>query len=128
MRADDAKRAVDHGANAVWVSNHGGRQMDLAPATIDALAGVVEAVATMAGGAEVYLDGGVSSRTRALVALGLGARAVFVGRPVLWGLAVSGEDGVGRVLASLNEELTRALQLAGCADATAAREGLVRRR
>jgi 4-hydroxymandelate oxidase len=125
VRADDAKRAVDHGVAGVWVSNHGGRQLDLAPATIDALAGVVEAVGDRA---EVYLDGGVSSGTRALVALGLGARAVFVGRPVLWGLAVDGERGVERVLALLNEELVRALQLAGCANAADARAGVIRRR
>jgi 4-hydroxymandelate oxidase len=125
VRADDARRAVDHGVSAVWVSNHGGRQLDLAPATIDALAGVVEAAGDRV---EVYFDGGVSSGTRALVALGLGARAVFVGRPVLWGLSVDGERGVERVLALLDDELLRAMQLAGCADASALREGIVRRR
>lgn len=125
VRADDAKRAVDHGARAVWVSNHGGRQMDLAPATIDALEDVAQAVGDRA---EVYLDGGVTSGTRALVALALGARAVFVGRPVLWGLAAQGEEGVTRVLEILDEELVRAMQLAGCPDARAARDGLVRRR
>jgi isopentenyl diphosphate isomerase/L-lactate dehydrogenase-like FMN-dependent dehydrogenase len=125
VRADDAKRALDHGVSGIWVSNHGGRQLDFAPATIDALAGVVEAVSDRA---EVYLDGGVCSGTRALVALGLGARAVFVGRPILWGLAVDGESGVARVLDLLNEELLRAMQLAGCSDPAAARDGLVRRR
>ena len=125
VRADDAKRAVDHGAAAVWVSNHGGRQLDFAPATIDALPDVVAAVADRA---EVYVDGGVSSGTRALIALGLGARAVFVGRPILWGLAALGEEGVTRVLSLLNEELVRAMQLAGCATPAAARDDLVRRR
>lgn len=125
VRADDARRAVDHGVAAVWVSNHGGRQLDFAPATIDALSGVVEAVGDRA---EVYLDGGVSSGTRALVALGLGARAVFVGRPILWGLAADGERGVERVLALLNEELLRAMQLAGCANAADARMDVVRTR
>jgi 4-hydroxymandelate oxidase len=125
VRADDARRAIDHGVAAVWVSNHGGRQLDFAPATIDALAGVVDAVGDRA---EVYLDGGVSSGTRALIALGLGARAVFVGRPVLWGLSADGERGVESVLALLNEELRRAMQLSGCANAAALRDGVIRRR
>lgn len=125
VRADDAARAVDHGAAAVWISNHGGRQLDFAPATIDALEDVVGAVGDRA---EVYLDGGVTSGTRALVALGLGARAVFVGRAVLWGLSTAGEEGVSRVLRLLDDELVRALQLAGCADLASARDGLVRRR
>lgn len=125
VRADDAARAVDHGAAAVWISNHGGRQLDFAPATMDALEDVVAAVGDRA---EVYLDGGVTSGTRALVALGLGARAVFVGRAVLWGLSTAGEEGVSRVLRLLDDELVRALQLAGCADLASARDGLVRRR
>jgi 4-hydroxymandelate oxidase len=125
VRADDARRAVDHGVAAVWVSNHGGRQLDFAPATIDALAGVVAAVSDRA---EVYLDGGVSSGTRALIALGLGARAVFVGRPILWGLAADGERGVERVLELLGEELQRAMQLAGCANVEDARKDVVRTR
>ncbi len=125
VRADDAERAVDHGASAVWISNHGGRQLDFAPATIDALEDVVAAVGHRT---EVYLDGGVSSGTRALIALGLGARAVFVGRPVLWGLAALGEEGASRVLALLDEELLRAMKLAGCPDLASTRDGLVRRR
>lgn len=125
VRADDAARAVDHGAAAVWISNHGGRQLDFAPATMDALE---DAVAEVGDRAEVYLDGGVTSGTRALVALGLGARAVFVGRAVLWGLSTAGEEGVSRVLRLLDDELVRALQLAGCADLASARDGLVRRR
>ncbi len=124
VRSDDAKRAIDHGARAVWVSNHGGRQLDLAPATADALGPVVEAVADRA---EVYVDGGIRTGTHALVALGLGARAVFVGRPVLWGLAASGQGGVSRVLELLHGELVRAMQLAGCGDADATRDDLVRR-
>ncbi|HEY8078012.1 MAG TPA: alpha-hydroxy acid oxidase, partial [Labilithrix sp.] len=113
VRGDDAKLALDHGARAVWVSNHGGRQLDLAPATADAL---VEIVAALGSSAEVYVDGGVRSGMHALVALGLGARAVFVGRPILWGLAAAGAAGVARVLAILDEELTRGMQLAGCPD------------
>jgi 4-hydroxymandelate oxidase len=124
VRGDDALAALDHGAKAIWVSNHGGRQLDLAPATAD---GLVEIVAAVDGRAEVYVDGGIRSGTHALVALGLGARAVFVGRPVLWGLGAAGETGVSRVLALLEEELTRAMQLAGCSDATAIPRDLVRR-
>jgi 4-hydroxymandelate oxidase len=124
-RPDDALRALDHGARAVWVSNHGGRQLDLAPATIDALGPVVQAVGDRA---EVYVDGGIRSGTHALIALGRGARAVFVGRPVLWGLATAGADGAAAVLDLLREELVRAMQLAGCPDLEAARDDLVRLR
>ncbi|MEO8875916.1 MAG: alpha-hydroxy acid oxidase [Polyangiaceae bacterium] len=124
VRADDAARAIDCGASAIWVSNHGGRQLDYGIATIDALADVVAAAGSRA---EVYVDGGVRSGTQALIALSLGARAVFVGRPILWGLAVDGARGVGRVLDLLDAELTRAMQLAGCPSAEGAR-GLVRRR
>jgi 4-hydroxymandelate oxidase len=124
-RADDAIRALDHGAKAVWVSNHGGRQLDFAPATIDVLAEVARAVGDRA---EIYVDGGIRSGTHALIAFGLGARAVFVGRPVLWGLAAGGADGVAAVLGLLRDELCRAMQLAGVPDLAAARDDLVRRR
>lgn len=124
-RGDDARAALDHGARAVWVSNHGGRQLDLAPATAHALVEVAEAVG---GRAELYVDGGIRSGTHALVALAIGARAVFVGRPILWGLAAGGEEGVRRVLSLLDEELVRAMRLAGCPDLDAARCDLVRRR
>lgn len=124
-RADDAARALDHGAKAIWVSNHGGRQLDYAPATIDCLTEVVRAVGNRA---EVYVDGGIRSGTQALIALGLGARAVFVGRPILWGLAADGEEGVAAVLALLTNELVRAMQLAGCPSIADARSDLVRRR
>ncbi|MBS2014495.1 MAG: alpha-hydroxy-acid oxidizing protein [Deltaproteobacteria bacterium] len=123
-RGDDAKRALDAGAAAIWVSNHGGRQLDLAPSTADSLVDVCGAVGDRA---EVYVDGGIRSGTHALVALGLGARAVFVGRPVLWGLASGGAGGVVRVLSLLRDELVRAMQLAGAANLGAARDGLVRR-
>jgi|CXWL01.1.fsa_nt_gi 4-hydroxymandelate oxidase len=123
-RADDAQRALDHGAAAIWVSNHGGRQLDLAPATLDVLPEVVAAVGDRA---EVYVDGGVRSGTHALIALALGARAVFVGRPVLWGLAVGGRQGVVDVLALLRDELARAMRLAGAVDLGGLRDGLVRR-
>lgn len=122
-RGDDAKRALDGGASAIWVSNHGGRQLDLAPSTADAM---VEVLGAIGDRAEVYVDGGIRSGTHALVALGLGARAVFVGRPVLWGLATGGREGVVRVMTLLRDELVRAMQLAGCGDLAAARDGLVR--
>ena len=124
IRGDDARAALDAGARAIWVSNHGGRQLDLSPATAD---GLVEVIAAIGQRAEVYVDGGIRSGTHALVALGLGARAVFVGRPVLWGLATGGQAGVSRILALLREELLRAMQLAGCADVNAIDRDLVRR-
>jgi len=112
VRGDDAARAVEHGAAGVVVSNHGGRQLDTTVATADALPDVVDVVN---GRAEVYVDGGVRRGTDVLKALALGARAVLVGRPVLWGLAVDGEAGVARALGILRDELALALALAGCA-------------
>jgi 4-hydroxymandelate oxidase len=112
VRADDAARCVAAGVAGIIVSNHGGRQLDGAPATIEALPGVVEAVE---GRAEVLVDGGIRRGTDVLKALALGARAVLVGRPVLWGLAVGGEEGVAAVLELLDAELARAMALAGCA-------------
>jgi 4-hydroxymandelate oxidase len=111
VRADDARRAVEAGASGVVVSNHGGRQLDALPATIDALPHVAEAVK---GRAEVYVDGGVRRGLDVVKALARGARAVLVGRPVLWGLAAGGEDGVGRVLAILEREIDNSLALCGC--------------
>jgi isopentenyl diphosphate isomerase/L-lactate dehydrogenase-like FMN-dependent dehydrogenase len=93
------------------VSNHGGRQLDGAVASLDALPEVVEA---LAGRAEVYLDGGVRRGTDVVTALALGARAVFVGRPILHGLAVGGAEGVQRVLEILRVETENALALLGC--------------
>jgi 4-hydroxymandelate oxidase len=124
VRGDDARAALDHGARAIWVSNHGGRQLDLSPATAD---GLVDVVSAVDGRAEIYVDGGIRSGTHALVALALGARAVFVGRPVLWGLGAAGQAGVTRVLALLREELIRSMQLAGCPDVTGVARDLVRR-
>src|SRR5262249_32652721 len=109
VRGDDAGRAVAAGASGIVVSNHGARQLDGAPATLNALPEVVDAVA---GRAEVMLDGGVRWGTDVLKALALGARAVLIGRPVLWGLAVGGERGVAGVLELLRGELDRAMALA----------------
>ena len=110
LRGDDAAAAVDAGAAAVVVSNHGGRQLDGAVATADALPEVVDAVG---GAAEVYVDGGIRRGTDVLRALALGARAVLVGRPVVYGLAAAGPDGVRDVLSSLTVELARAMALCG---------------
>lgn len=108
MSAEDALRCVESGVSAVWVSNHGGRQLDRAPATVEVLAGIVEAVD---GRAEVYLDGGVRRGADVVIGLALGARAVFVGRPVLWGLAFAGERGVRDVLAQLRREVANVMTL-----------------
>ncbi len=124
VRADDAARAVEAGAAAIIVSNHGGRQLDEAPATLHALPGVVAAVG---GHAEVYMDGGIRSGGDVLKALCLGARAVLVGRPILWGLAVAGEQGVARVLEILAEELSLAMALAGLPSVRRADRSLVAR-
>ncbi|HTJ83686.1 MAG TPA: alpha-hydroxy acid oxidase [Polyangiaceae bacterium] len=110
VRVDDAVRAADEGVAGVIVSNHGGRQLDASPATIEALPGVAQAISSRC---EVYVDGGIRWGGDVLKALALGARAVLVGRPVLWGLAVGGEEGVVKVLSLLGEELSRAMALAG---------------
>jgi 4-hydroxymandelate oxidase len=110
LRGDTAQHCVDAGAAAVWVSNHGGRQLDAAVATADALGEVVDAVGA---GTEVYVDGGISTGVDALRGLALGARGVFVGRPVVWGLTVNGAAGVADVLARYVEELVLAMRLCG---------------
>jgi isopentenyl diphosphate isomerase/L-lactate dehydrogenase-like FMN-dependent dehydrogenase len=123
LTAEDARLACEHGAAAVVVSNHGGRQLDGVSATIDALAEVAEAVA---GRAEVFLDGGVRRGTDVVKALALGARAVLIGRAMLWGLAVDGEAGVRHVLELLRAEIELGLALLGCrspADVTRAHVG-----
>ena len=110
LTAEDAILAVAHGAEAVWISNHGGRQLDRVAAGVDMLEEVVQAVN---GRAEVYLDGGIRRGPDVLVALALGARAVFTARPFLWGLACAGEAGVARVFEILREEIERSLALIG---------------
>ncbi|MGP8110810.1 MAG: alpha-hydroxy acid oxidase [Thermoplasmata archaeon] len=110
LTADDARRALDHGARGVVVSNHGGRQLDRAPSALDALPEVVTAVGDRA---EVYYDGGIRRGSDVLIALALGARAVGLGRPVLWALAVGGGSGVERFLALLAADVATSLALAG---------------
>jgi 4-hydroxymandelate oxidase len=111
VTAEDAILACEHGAAGVVVSNHGGRQLDGAIASLDALPEVVDAVGDRA---EVYLDGGVRRGTDVVMALALGARAVLVGRPALYGLAFGGSKGVEQVLEILREETENALALLGC--------------
>jgi 4-hydroxymandelate oxidase len=107
----DAQAAIDHGAAAVIVSNHGGRTLDTLPATIDALPRVADAVA---GRIPLLLDGGIRRGTDVLKALALGARAVLIGQPCIHGLAVGGAAGVAHVLGLLRAELEVAMTLTGC--------------
>jgi 4-hydroxymandelate oxidase len=110
MTGEDAALAVEHGAAGVVVSNHGGRQLDRLSATVDVLP---EVVAAVAGRAEVYLDGGVRRGTDILAAVALGARAVFVGRPIVYALAAGGQAGVARALELLSAEIARDMALLG---------------
>jgi 4-hydroxymandelate oxidase len=110
-RSDDARRITEQGAKAIVVSNHGGRQLDTAPATCEVLPFVVDAVGDRC---EVYVDGGIRRGSDVLKAIALGARAVMVGRPILWGLCVGGEQGALGVLEILRRELDEAMLLCGC--------------
>jgi isopentenyl diphosphate isomerase/L-lactate dehydrogenase-like FMN-dependent dehydrogenase len=110
LTAEDAEQAVAHGAAGIVVSNHGGRQLDRVPASIDVLAEVVDAAA---GRVEVYLDSGVRRGTDALIAVGLGARAVFLGRPIAFALSAGGEAGVARALSLVDAEVRRDMALLG---------------
>jgi 4-hydroxymandelate oxidase len=110
LRGDDARACVDAGVRGVAVSNHGGRIVDGCLAAADALPDVVDAVG---GDADVYVDGGVRSGADIVKALALGATAVLVGRPVVWGLAIGGEDGVVDVLETLTRDLRRVMAFCG---------------
>ncbi|NWU55752.1 HAOX2 oxidase, partial [Dromas ardeola] len=112
LTKEDAELAVRHGVQGIIVSNHGGRQLDGGPATIDAL---VEVAAAVQGRVEVYLDGGIRKGSDVLKALALGAKCVFIGRPALWGLAYKGEEGLQEVLRILQDEFRLSMALAGCA-------------
>lgn len=122
LAADDARRAFAQGARAIIVSNHGGRQLDGAVATLDALPAIADAVGDQG---EILLDGGIRRGTDVLKALALGARAVLIGRPYAWGLAVAGEAGVRRVLDLLRAEIELGLWLAGVPKATEVPRALV---
>ena len=124
LRADDALRCIDAGAKAIIVSNHGGRHLDTTVTTAEVIGEVADAVA---GKAEVYVDGGIRRGTDILKALALGARAVLIGRPVLWGLSVRGAQGVHDVLDHLRSELVRAMQLSGAVSVSEATRDLVAR-
>jgi 4-hydroxymandelate oxidase len=113
LRADDAVRCVEAGASAVWVSAHGGRQADPVVSSAAALPEIADAVGDQV---EVYADGGIRSGSDVLTALALGASAVFVGRPVIWGLTTGGADGVSRVLAGLTAQLAHTMTLCGLSD------------
>jgi 4-hydroxymandelate oxidase len=115
LTAEDAQLAVERGVAGIIVSNHGGRRLDSAIPSLEALPEVVEAVA---GRCEVYMDGGIRRGTDVLKALALGAHAVLIGRPILWGLAVRGQEGVTHVLSILRQELECAMALAGCPSST----------
>lgn len=110
LTREDARRAVDHGAKGVVVSNHGGRQLDGAPPSLDALPEVVEEVGSEV---EVYLDGGIRRGSDIAIALALGAKAVGIGRPVLWALAAGGESGVAKLLSLLKTDLATVMALTG---------------
>jgi 4-hydroxymandelate oxidase len=125
LRGDDARRSLEAGASAVVVSNHGGRQLDGAIATARALP---EVVAAVGDDGEVYVDGGIRSGVDVLRALALGARAVMIGRPVLWGLASGGADGVAAVLQELRDEFHEAAALAGAASIAEITDDLVTQR
>jgi 4-hydroxymandelate oxidase len=124
LTAEDARLAVEHGVDGIVVSNHGGRQLDGSPATLDALVEVVDAVG---GRSTVLMDGGVRRGTDIVKAVALGARAVMVGRPAVWGLAAAGEEGVANVLEILRDEFDIAMALCGCRSVSEIRGGLVRR-
>jgi isopentenyl diphosphate isomerase/L-lactate dehydrogenase-like FMN-dependent dehydrogenase len=123
LTAEDAVLAAEHGVAGVIVSNHGARQLDTAIPSIEALPEVVEAVA---GRCEVYVDGGIRRGTDVLKALALGARAVLLGRPILWGLAARGEEGVAHVLELLRAELALDMALAGCPTLASVTRSLIR--
>jgi (S)-mandelate dehydrogenase len=121
LHAEDAQRAIDHGADGVIVSNHGGRQLDAAPSAIGALPAVVSAVA---GRIPVFMDGGVRRGADVAKALALGAAAVFVGRPLLYALAAGGREGASAWLQSLRDDLVRTMVLLGARRAAELRDAM----
>jgi 4-hydroxymandelate oxidase len=125
LTAEDARLALEQGVDGIVVSNHGGRQLDDVPAGVDALAEVVDIVQ---GRVPVLVDGGIHRGTDVLKCLALGATAVLVGRPICWGLAAAGEDGVYDVLRILREELVNAMVLAGVGSVSEVSNSLVARR
>ena len=123
MTGDDAKRAVDAGADAIIVSNHGGRQLDSVPGALESLVEVVEAVGTQV---EVLVDGGFRRGEDVVKAIALGARAAMIGRAWAYGLAAAGEPGVNRILRLFRDDLDRTLRLLGCASLAELNRGCLR--
>ncbi|PIK33081.1 putative hydroxyacid oxidase 1 [Apostichopus japonicus] len=116
IKGSDAKKVIEEGiASAIIVSAHGGRQLDGIPAPIDALGEILEAVRETGSNTEVYMDGGIRSGSDVFKALAVGAKAVFVGRPALWGLAANGTEGVSHVLELFRGELSDVMAQCGCA-------------
>ncbi|XP_058993243.1 2-Hydroxyacid oxidase 2 isoform X2 [Mustela lutreola] len=122
LTKEDAELAVKHNVHGIIVSNHGGRQLDDVPASIDAL---TEVVAAVKGKMEVYLDGGIRTGNDVLKALALGAKCVFLGRPILWGLAYKGEHGVEEVLNLIKNEFHTSMSLTGCRSVAEINQDLV---
>ena len=114
IHPDDAREAVRYGVQGIIVSNHGGRQVDTCQSTIDALPDIMNAIRSTNHQIDVYVDGGVRRGTDILKAIALDAKSVLVGRPVLWGLAVDGAQGVQNVLEILKKEFRIAMMLCGC--------------
>ena len=125
MTAEDALLAADEGVDGIIVSNHGGRQLDSVPATIQVLP---EIIAAVNGRIEVYIDGGIRTGTDGFKALALGARGFFLGRPILHGLANGGEEGVMQVLNIMKTELDTAMALSGCRAISDINRSFVKRR
>lgn len=125
LTAEDARRAVDEGASAIVVSNHGGRQLDCVPASLEVLPEIVSAVN---GQIDVLMDGGVRRGTDVIKAICLGARAVLIGRAYAYGLAAGGPAGVTRAIDILRAEIERALKLLGCPSISALDRSYVNRR
>ena len=122
LRGDDAKRCVDCGVKGIMVSNHGGRHIDTTVTTAEVISEIVDAIGKTA---EVYVDGGIRRGTDIVKALALGARAVLVGRPPLWGLSIDGAAGVQAVMEHLQDEMVRAMRLCGAASLAALTPDLV---
>ena len=121
MCKEDAKLAIENGIDGIYVTNHGARQLDTTPATIDVLGEIVQLCKSIDSKIPIYFDGGVRRGTDVLKALALGADCVFVGRPVLWGLATDGQAGVEKVIQILNQELKDAMLATGCMNVAQAR-------
>ncbi|MBV8969171.1 MAG: alpha-hydroxy-acid oxidizing protein [Verrucomicrobia bacterium] len=124
LRSDDALLAIKHGASGIIISNHGARQLDTTPATISVLPEIADAVG---GKVEVYVDGGIRRGTDVLKAIACGARAVFIGRNVLWGLTSGAEAGVRHVLEMMRQEFDLAMALSGCPTLSSITRDLIRR-